>query len=469
MLQKLIMGGAALAVAAAALLLVSIPGATFDGGTAEATVRGLSASATTINRSGTSVLTIDSDTGTNVQVLATVGTVTIVSCNGIALGVGACLVANIIGETTANMTVCGTALGGVCAGVADAGTDTLIVTYTAPATGPATATLTVIQGTSAKSLNIKVRGAASTVELSVLRAASTSTSTCVGSTSNVIRSSTATGGNTTGFLCAIVKDSTGNRTPAAAVIYSTTAGTLTASSDVTGAAGQRANAVTIAAGSTGTSGKTATISISSSGKTGTASIKFGGNASTCTIAADPATVTVGGSSAITISVLDSASGPVPDAVVVTVIQINAGGGANAAILNATPTTNNGTATTSLIAALPGAIAIGATLGTKTCTGTVTAAAAAAATPATPAAGTPAVSGFAPGAGASGLTVFNDLTSTADAWGLVCGSNDSGSSISMTNASGNTYALVNGAPSFANNGFNTNITLSGTQAAFVSCA
>ena len=469
MLQKLIMGGAALAVAAAALLLVSIPGATFDGGTAEATVRGLSASATTINRSGTSVLTIDSDTGTNVQVLSTVGTVTITTCNGLVFPAGVCVAANVIGETTANMTVCGTALGGVCAGQADAGTDTLTVTYTAPATGPATATLTVIQGTSAKSLNIKIRGAASTVELSVLRAASTSTSTCVGSTSNVIRSSTATGGNTTGFLCGLVKDSTGNRTPAAAVIYSTTAGTLTASSDVTGAAGQRANAVTIAAGSTGTSGKTATISISSSGKTGTASIKFGGNASTCTIAADPATVTVGGASAITISVLDSASGPIPDAVVVTVIQINSGGGANAAILNAGPTTNNGTATTSLIAALPGAIAIGATIGTRTCTGTVVAAAAAAATPATPAAGTPAVSGFAPGAGASGLTVFNDLTSTADAWGLVCGSNDSGSSISMTNASGNTYALVNGAPSFANNGFNTNITLSGTQAAFVSCA
>jgi hypothetical protein len=469
LLQKLIMGGAALAVAAAALLLVSIPGATFDGGTAEATVRGLSASSTTINRSGTSVLTIDSDTGTNVQVLSTVGTVTITTCNGLVFPAGVCVAANVIGETTANMTVCGTALGGVCAALADAGTDTLIVTYTAPATGPATATLTVIQGTSAKSLNIKVRGAASTVELSVLRAASTSTSTCVGSTSNVIRSSTATGGNTTGFLCGLVKDSTGNRTPAAAVIYSTTAGTLTASSDVTGAAGQRANAVTIAAGSTGTSGKTATISISSSGKTGTASIKFGGNASTCTIAADPATVTVGGSSAITISVLDSASGPIPDAVVVTVIQINSGGGANAAILNAGPTTNNGTATTSLIAALPGAIAIGATIGTRTCTGTVVAAAAAAATPATPAAGTPAVSGFAPGAGASGLTVFNDLTSTADAWGLVCGSNDSGSSISMTNASGNTYALVNGAPSFANNGFNTNITLSGTQAAFVSCA
>ena len=457
MLQKLIMGGFALAVAAAALLLVSIPGAT----TASAVVNGVSVSPTTINNPAaggvtTSTRTVDADAGTAVQVLATVGTVTIVSCDGVAAGaaVATCDTVNITGETTANMTI-----------PATEGTSTLIITYTAPSTGPATATVTIVQGTSAKSVNINIRGGASTVETRIMKAASTSTSSCAGSTANVVRSSSATAGNTTGFVCTAVKDSAGNRTPTAPVIYTTDKGTLSAASDITGATGQVANVVTLAAGTTGVSGSEATVTASSSGKITTANLKFGGNASSCSITTNPTTVEVGGSSVVTVTPVDSAAGPIPDAVTVAVVQTNAGAGVNVSILNAAPTTNNGVANTSLIAAIPGAIALGGAIGSTTCTGTVIASG----TPVGGGGGTATVSGFAPGAGQSGLTVFSGLATTADAFGLVCGANDAGSSLSMTNASGQTFAYVNGAPAFANAGFMGGVTLGGTQAAFVACA
>ena len=463
--RKLITGGVALAVAAAALVLVSVAGGAT---TASAVINGVSVTPTTISVNGTTTLTVDSDTGTNVQILSTVGTLVVASCDGVALAAGACLAANIVGEGTANVTVCGTALGGVCVGAADAGTDTIILTYTAPATGPSTATITSIQGTSAKTATVNIRGVAATVATSILRAASTSTTGCVGTTQNVVQSSAAGGaGNTTGFLCTLVKDSAGNRTPNAAVIYTTTAGTLSSASGVTGATGQVANAATLTAGTTGTTGTTATITTSSSGVVTTSTLKFGGPTTSCSIATNPTTVEVGGSSVVSVTPLDSSGGPIPDGVAVGVVQTNSGSGSNAAILNAAPTTSNGTASTSLIAAIPGALALGANIGATTCTGSVTATSTV--VPPVGDGGTPGVSGFAPGAGQSGLTVFNNLASVTDAFGLVCGTNDVGSSLSMTNASGATFAYVNGAPAFANSGFVAGITFGGAQASFLACA
>jgi hypothetical protein len=344
------------AIAAMALVAVSLIAGT---ATTSAAVNGVSASATTVNSGATVQLVIDADDGVgNVQHLATAGTFT--ACFE-GDGVTACTFVS--GAGTGNAIVDDTATN----------TNVLLVTWTAPTTStPVTASITIIQGTSTKSLEIKVRGQADAVTVWALNAASTSTTVCQGTVSEVIRSTTATAGQANTTLCTVVTDSAGNRLPTQAVIYTTSAGTLSAASDITGATGQRANAVTLASGTTGTSGTTATITASSGGKSATTTVRFGGDPASCSVTTDPTSVSVGGSSIISVDVRDSANGPTPDGNVVNVQQANPGGGANAAILNPAPTTTGGVAKTTAIAAIPGAIAIGAatSTGNVSCTGTL---------------------------------------------------------------------------------------------------
>lgn len=87
----------------------------------------------------------------------------------------------------------------------------------------------------------------------------------------------------------------------------------------------------------------------------------------------------------------------------------------------------------------------------------------------PAGGSGTVTGFAPGPGQSGLVVFNDLSVVSDAFGLVCGDSDAGSTLQMTNATGVTDIYTSGAPDFANSLFTGNQTFGGTQAGSVVCA
>jgi len=333
--------------------------------------------------------------------------------------------------------------------------NTFFVTYTHPGatTAPGTATVTATQGNSTLTLNITIRGAVDSVELSILTAVSGSTITCTGTVQNVIRSTTGTTGNTTGFLCALVKDSAGTRLPAQTVVLTTTAGTITGTTDVTGATGQRANASTIAAGTSGTSGTTATVTASSGGKTITKTIKFGGDPASCTVTADPATIAGGSSSTVKVDAKDSTGGPVPDAAVINVQQVNAGTGANAAILNAAPTTSNGVASTTVIASTTaGTVAIGAASAVQnpgaTCTGTL----AVTSTPVTPPTPTP-----TPGAGFSGGTIAPAGVSIVAYTGTTTQLNTDGAAAKIVSVSatvgGKMITFVIGAPAFVNADFN----------------
>ena len=184
-------------------------------------------------------------------------------------------------------------------------------------------------------------------------------------------------------LCTLVRDSAGNRLPTTAVIYSTSDGTVAPLTDITTATGSSAVASLLTSGTTGQNGDSATVTASSGGKSATVDVKSGGNPTGCTLSTDPATVTVGGSSTISAVLTDSSGGPVPDGVFAGVAQVNPGSGANAAILGSPAAMVDGTGTVQVIAAIPGAIALGATspvtaLGggiagtspTVNCTGTV---------------------------------------------------------------------------------------------------
>ena len=75
---------------------------------------------------------------------------------------------------------------------------------------------------------------------------------------------------------------------------------------------------------------------------------------------DPTSVAVGGSARVIVDVKDSAGGPVPGGTTVAVAQANPGSGVNAQILGSPTITVLGKAEVSAIAAIEGAIALGAT-------------------------------------------------------------------------------------------------------------
>ncbi len=466
MIRKILGAGVSGAFALAAVMLLLAGSGT---ATVSANVNSISAAPTTVDTEQTSVLTIDADEGDgNVRVLATTGD--FIACtdgagNDCALDAG--VVLEVDGNNDRDITVL------------DAGTDvdTLLVTWEAPATG-GTANVTAIQDNVARSASITVRGAAATVEVSVLDAASTSTSACQGDAITVLNSTTANAGNggqNNGFLCTIVRDAAGNRLPNMAVIYSTTDGTVTPLTDTTGATGQVANASVINAGSTGQSGDTATVTASAGGQSATVEVRFGGNPATCTLTTDPTSVAVGGSAQVNVRVLDSTGGPVPDGTTVAVAQANPGAGANAQILGSPTTTANGDAKASAIAAIQGAIAIGAQAPVAggsnpvTCTGTLIATGSVI----PPVGGTPgpggATGGFtgtAPGAGSIGLLVTSGEASAAS---LTAALGTAGCTVQTLAVlqGGEWDIFINGAPAVVNAGFPAS--LPATTPFFVRCS
>lgn len=349
------------AVAAVALMAVSLLA---SGSLASAAVNGISAAPTTVDRGDTVVLTIDADETVagagNVRVIATGGDFT--ECLQADAATDCTLLDAVVLEVDRNNDIDFT--------VDDTADDvgTLFVTWEAPDTA-GVVTFTVIQGSSTKTATVTVRGAADALEFRIMRDDSPSTSACVGTDAEVIQSTTASAGDDTGYLCTVVRDASGTRLASQPVIYSTTAGTVAPITDTTGDTGQVADNSTIVAGSSGTAGTTATVTASSGGRTATDTIIFGGDPASCTVTVDPTSVSVGGSSVVSVDVKDSTGGPIPDNQTVNVAQANPGSGANAAILDGSPETTGGKATTTAIAAIPGAIALGAstTTGNVSCT------------------------------------------------------------------------------------------------------
>jgi hypothetical protein len=163
------------------------------------------------------------------------------------------------------------------------------------------------------------------------------------------------------------------------------------------------NDSTLTAGTTGTPGTTATITANSGGKSATDTVRFSGNPGSCSITTDPSTIQVGAAAKATVNVLDAAGGPVAEFVSVALAQANPGAGVNVAILVTPKTTFAGNATFDIIAGIQGAIALGATAGTITCTGTVLASGTV--IPPNTGGGDGTIVGAIPGAGGFGLVTF----------------------------------------------------------------
>ena len=261
------------------------------------------------------------------------------------------------------------------------------VLYKAPPTGPATATVIVLQDDSADSVTISIRGKASEVRVSALKSAPMNA--CVGSTANVIQSSTATGDNgASATICALVYDSEGNKLSGQRVVFRTTVGSLDDPTDSTAEPEEPEGLgaiSTLTHGAKGISGTTATVTASSAATTsttGTVDVRFGGSPSACTVTTDPEVLEVGQIGKVSVSVTDSTGGPVPDGIAVKLTHVSSVAATTFAIPVEPLLTSNGNASSTILASVEGStIVVIAGAGSKTCTAAVQVGGAAAPPPA----------------------------------------------------------------------------------------
>jgi len=293
------------------------------------------------------------DTDKPIQVLATAGTVGSILCTGGTLG---CL--GVSGPGSNNVSV------------PNLLNDLDIVTavFTAPATGPTVASLTVIQDGLVKVLTITVRGTASAVTLTATSAAIAATGAPAGVAVATIREiNNTTFGQAAANLNAKVVDSAGNVLPSVTVIYITTDGTLrivgagaAANSDVTNTSGYAE--LELVADATTDDGESVTVTASAVGKSSTVDIAFGGAPATCTITADQTSPQAGATVLLTVEFLDASGGPVPDRYLLLIAgtpdvqAVNSVGGGTFALF-APGRTSAGTATASLAVGAQGGTAI----------------------------------------------------------------------------------------------------------------
>ena len=362
----------------AAMLLLSTGGA----GTAEAAIRGITDSPTTIAAGNEGVVTVDSDAGSgNVQLITTGGSfVAPMTCLDPGGGAGCDTGTTVIPAAGVGDAVTTTAVRNVTVSDSSYGggqVDTVIIGIECPATGPATLTVTATQGSSASSTTVTCRGNVATINTTALVAVSSSTTACQGTTAEVVRSDTANDdpsatNRASATLCTEMDDSAGNAVQSETVLYTVAGGgSLSASSATTNTSGVDTGTVVLTHGTTGQNGDVATVTASAGGISDTATVAFGGDAASCTVTTDPTTVEVGGSSTVNIDVVDADGFAVPDNTFVNVIATDPGAGSNSAILGTPDGTANGDASVVLIAAIQGSIALGATTPTTAAGANVT--------------------------------------------------------------------------------------------------
>ena len=322
------------AVAMVAMMAISLVATTTS---ATAAVKGVTQSATTVDPDDTVVFTVIVESGKG-DLVATASSGAWDYCESVD-DAGECDDYSISG--TKVITVGDDANDG----------EVLRLEWIAPDKGPATVTFSFNQGGTTQTATVKVRGAADSIELSILDDSSDSSTACSGTAVYAIDGKDVNSdGIDYAYLCSRVLDSAGNRVADAVVVYQTTTGTLSDNTDNTGSTGQVADDVYI---EDGTAGTMATITATADGAQATAELYFAGLPDSCSITTDPTSVTVGGAAVVTVNTVDKDGGPVADGNEVYIQQVNSGQGTNAAILNTSPETENGLAKTTVIAAIQG--------------------------------------------------------------------------------------------------------------------
>jgi hypothetical protein len=356
--------------------------------------------------------------------------------------------------------------------VLDSKLDAFQIQYTAPATAPSTATVTFIQDIGVKTLTFTVRGSVKTVDVYARTTAATSTANKGVEITYIQEVNNTTWGDASANINTVANDSDGVALVAQTFVFITTDGTLSATSVVAGAAQKWATSA-LSDDSTTDDGESVTVTVSVGGKTNTVSVSFAGAPTTCSITdtagtAGPFSVGSGDVLALQATWNDASGGPAADRyalVADTDIVAIAAASSNTVKIFAAGKSNDGVTTFSVAVTGVGATTLIGTKGTASCSATIVAGAAT-----TAAAAAPSSSGYTPtAAGQSGLGIYSDIASAADFFGLVCGSSDTGASVTITTSSGATVINVSGAPALANNAFTSAVTFPlASTAAFVSC-
>jgi hypothetical protein len=395
-------GTVALAFAAVAALLLSmtLPFWPMPVSEVSANVNGMSATTLGPVNTGTQVIiTIDADNGGgDVRVIATSGVFNDSDCAGSLVDFGGTeATANDCALDAASANLTYDAVPGAAPevrdiliddGAADAAggnVDTIILYWTSPLAGPASSTITATQGGVSKTVTITTFGNAATVDLRIMRAASTSALICQGTDVNVMMSASGAaglGGVQLGVLCTKVTDSAGNVLVGQPVVYTTNRGsllnpagscTLVGTTNANGIDNQFGLVPAPSACPTpgGDSGTTATVTATSGTATATKDVKFGGTPATCVLTSSADNVPVGQTVAMSADIKDSTSGPTWDNLNPTWSRAHPGASGSNVVIASTSNTSNGVARANLFSAIPGEVQVTAAIGGALCSSTVT--------------------------------------------------------------------------------------------------
>jgi hypothetical protein len=255
------------------------------------------------------------------------------------------------------------------------GTDTIIAVFTCTGAGPSTPVVTVIQGSSVKTVTLKCRGPISSLEVFARSAAATGSANA-GSAVSYVRATGATQGQANANINASSVDSAGNRLVGQTFIFVTTDGTLSATA-VTAASADTWVTSSLTADATVLAGDTETVTVASAGQTATVSVNFSGNAKTCfftdSAGATVSSITVQSGQILTFGVnwVDSSGGPIADKYATTngsgndVQAINPGGAGTFVFLSS-GSTSAGKSTVKLVVSATGGTAVLGLLATTPC-------------------------------------------------------------------------------------------------------
>ena len=366
-MKRLLFG--ALAIVAVFMVAVGLMGT--QGESADAAVNNIATVPTnkTANAGAAITVNIDADEGVgDITLVATAGVLTSATCDNIisdATAAAACTLAS--GAYGTAQAVLDDSAG------ANGGLDQIALVFTCPAVGPATAVLSVIQGSSVSSVTLTCRGSVSTVEAFARSSAAAATKNA-GVEVTYIQADGATQGQASANINVSALDSAGNRLLAQTFVFTVADGALGANAVTAGGTASWATTTFTRDGST-PKGEVQTVNVAAGGKAASVSVTFAGNASTCTFAdtdgnAITSIAAEGGELVSFVTTfLDSTGIPIPDKHSFTLgtdIKAVNPVGAGTFVLVSSSATNDGATTVKIVVGASGGTGVIATVASTPC-------------------------------------------------------------------------------------------------------
>lgn len=225
--------------------------------------------------------------------------------------------------------------------------------------------------TNTKCFTLVVVGPVASLKLSAFRHTSTETTSCKDTPVYVIAAAEYTFNNWTTFdnnraiLCAEARDSNGTLVSGATLIWSTTKGSLKFNPVTTTGSDVNASNNELSSGSTAASGDIATVTVTNGSATASVTVQFGGDPASCSIPDFKGKLDIGDHAHVKAVFLDAKGNWVPDGIIGHLEEVDSGDGSdNVQFVSVTEDTVKGAIEGDIIAAISGLTTIAASLEQK---------------------------------------------------------------------------------------------------------